>query len=134
MLPLRFRRRWYAASAALLLVVLALGIAPVVWPDVGGRALLRHVDKYAHFLTFATLAVWFCGQYARRAYWRIAVGLLTYGILIEWLQRIVGYRSADVYDVAANLSGILLGLVIGWTVAGGWSQSFERWMIERRAG
>jgi len=134
MLPLHFRRGWYAASAALLLTVLALGLAPLVWLDTGGPDWLDNADKVKHFLAFATLAVWFCGQYARQAYWKIAVGLLIYGIVLELMQRLVGYRSADPYDVVANVSGICAGLLIGWTIAGGWSQSLERWVLERRAG
>ena len=101
MLPLRYALRWQAASAALLLAVLAGAMMPAIWlwPD---RALisdwLDNLDKWAHMLTFAFLAVWFAGQYTRRSYWRIAAGLVGFGILIELCQRLVGYRSAEWLD------------------------------------
>ncbi len=134
MLPLRWSARWRFASATLLLLVLLAGIAPVVWlwPDRGGAVRwFASIDKWAHLLTFAFLAVWFCGQYTRGAYWRIAAGLLVYGVIIEVVQRQVGYRTADFEDVIANASGIGIGLIIGLLGAGGWSQSVERWIGAR---
>ena len=137
MLPLRYALRWQAASAALLLAVLAGAMMPAIWlwPD---RALisdwLDNLDKWAHMLTFAFLAVWFAGQYTRRSYWRIAAGLASFGILIELCQRLVGYRSAEWLDIGADVFGILIGLLIGLAGAGGWSQRFENWYIMRGAG
>ena len=81
MLPLRWARRWRFASATLLLLVLLAGVAPVVWlwTDRGGAIRwFANIDKWAHVLTFTFLALWFCGQYTRGAYWRIAAGLLVY--------------------------------------------------------
>ncbi len=131
MLPLRWGFRWHVASGLLLVAVLLAGIMPAVWlwPDRGSvLSWLDHIDKWAHFLTFAVLALWFSGQYEKRIYWRIAAGLLVYGVIIEFLQRMVGYRTADLYDVVANLSGITAGLLLGALWFGGWSLSFERWV------
>ncbi|MEM9401681.1 MAG: VanZ family protein [Pseudomonadota bacterium] len=135
MLPLRWARGWRVASATLLVLVLAAGVAPAVWlwPDRGSMlSLLSHFDKWAHALTFTVLALWFCGQYTRSSYWRIALGLVVYGIVIELAQRLVGYRTADPFDVVANISGIALGLTIGLLGAGGWSQIVERRFARQR--
>ena len=134
MLPLRYAPRWRAASAVLLLLVLAGAMMPAIWlwPDrarIGDW--LQHLDKWAHVLAFAFLAVWFAGQYHRGAYWRIAIGLVAYGILIELCQRAVGYRSAEWLDLAADVIGIATGLVIGLAGAGGWCQRFEQWYVTR---
>lgn len=137
MLPLRYALHWQAASTVLLLVVLAGALMPAMWlwPDeVRIQNWLDHLDKWAHLLTFAFLAVWFAGQYRRNAYWRIAAGLLGFGILIELCQRTVGYRSAEWLDLGADVAGIVLGLVIGLVGAGGWSQRFEDWYLTRGAG
>ena len=137
MLPLRYALHWQAASTMLLLVVLAGALMPAVWlwPDeVRIEDWLDHLDKWAHLLTFAFLAVWFAGQYRRDAYWRIAAGLLGFGILIELCQRTVGYRSAEWLDLGADVAGIVLGLVIGLAGAGGWSQRFENWYLTHGAG
>jgi len=137
MLPLRYALHWQAASTMLLLVVLAGALMPALWlwPDeVRIEDWLDHLDKWAHLLTFAFLAVWFAGQNRRNAYWRIAAGLLGFGILIELCQRTVGYRSAEWLDLGADVAGIVLGLVIGLAGAGGWSQRFENWYLTRGAG
>ncbi|MEM1176493.1 MAG: VanZ family protein [Pseudomonadota bacterium] len=135
MLPLRWARGWQVASIILLVLVLVAGVAPVVWlwPDRGDVVrYFAHIDKWAHAVTFMFLALWFCGQYTRQAYWRIALGLLVYGIVIEAAQRMVGYRTADPFDVVANISGIGVGLTLGLLGAGGWSQWFERLVAGRR--
>ncbi len=134
MLPLRYVLQWRIASGILLLLVLLATLAPVVWlwPDrVRVVNWIRHIDKWAHGASFAVLALWFCGQYAKHAYWRIAIGLVLFGIAIEGCQRLVGYRTADVMDVAANATGIALGLSLGLLGLGGWSQQFEHWYSRR---
>ena len=134
MLPLRYALRWQAASAVLLLLVLASALMPAIWlwPDrVRMEDWLDHLDKWAHLLTFAFLAVWFAGQYRRGAYWRIALGLVGFGILIEICQRAVGYRSAEWLDLGADVIGIVIGLVIGLAGAGGWSLRVEQWYVTR---
>ena len=134
MLSLRYALRWQAASAVLLLLVLASALMPAIWfwPDrVRVENWLAHLDKWAHLLTFAFLAVWFAGQYRRGAYWRIALGLVGFGILIEICQRAVGYRSAEWLDLGADVIGIVIGLMIGLAGAGGWSQRVEQWYVTR---
>jgi len=134
MLSLRYALRWQAASAVLLLFVLASALMPAIWfwPDrVRMENWLAHLDKWAHLLTFAFLAVWFAGQYRRGAYWRIALGLVGFGILIEICQRAVGYRSAEWLDLGADVIGIVIGLVIGLAGAGGWSQRVEQRYVTR---
>jgi len=134
MLSLRYALRWQAASAVLLLFVLASALMPAIWfwPDrVRMENWLAHLDKWAHLLTFAFLAVWFAGQYRRGAYWRIALGLVGFGILIEICQRAVGYRSAEWLDLGADVIGIVIGLMIGLAGAGGWSQRLEQRYVTR---
>ena len=136
MLPLRYALRWQVASAILLLFVLASALMPAIWfwPDrVRMEDWLTNLDKWAHVLAFAFLAVWFAGQYRRTAYWRIAAGLLAFGVLIEICQRAVGYRSAELMDVGADVAGIAIGLVLGLAGAGGWSLRFEQRYLARRA-
>ncbi len=128
MLPLRYAPWWRTASGFLLVLVLAGAIMPVVWlwPDRGKIVIwFSEIDKWIHAIVFAFLAVWFAGQYRPRSYWRIALGLLTFGVLIELCQRMVGYRSAEWLDVAADAAGILAGLMIAAVGLGGWCQRLE---------
>lgn len=128
MLPLRFAGHWQTASILLLLLVLAATLMPAFWfwPDkqqlpgwmVGG-------DKWLHGVTFVVLALWFAGQYRPQSYWRIAIGLLAFGALIEISQSVVTYRSAEWLDMAANVAGIAVGLGIALVGLGGWCLWFE---------
>ena len=130
MLPLQHSREWRMASAALLFVVLAATLMPAMW--FWGRAgtfsiWFIETDKWLHGVTFAVLATWFVGQYRRQAYWRVATGLLAFGLLIEACQRLVGYRTADWHDVVADCAGIGVGLLAGLAGAGGWALQVESW-------
>ena len=132
MLPLRYSRRWRIAGAALLLAVLVGALLPVwLFPDVPVRRVIA-LDKWLHGVAFMILGVWFCGQYARQAYWRLALGLLAFGALIEACQYVTVHRSAELEDLLADGVGLAIGLVIGLAGAGGWSLRFEEWMLARR--
>jgi hypothetical protein len=112
-----------------LLVILGATLVPSDWLWLNDPAFSFPVsDKWMHGITFAALSLWFCGQYERSSYWRIAIGLLAFGILIEIAQRAVGYRSADLIDLAADLAGIAAGLLIAVTGAGGWTPKLENWL------
>lgn len=137
MLPLRYMRRWHAASLMLLLVVLAAALMPAVWFWDDKRSLagwFDNVDKWLHGITFVVLAVWFAGQFRRESYWRIAVGLFVFGALIEVCQRLLAYRSAEWFDLAADAAGILVGLIIGVMWLGGWSLKFEAFFVAKKTG
>lgn len=135
MLPLHYAPRWRTASIILLLAVLLAALSPAVWlwPDrIRLASWMASFDKWAHVLTFVALTVWFAGQYRPRSYWRIALGLIAFGILIELCQRMVGYRTADWIDVAADAAGILAGLAIAIVGIGGWSLRLESWLLRRQ--
>ena len=134
MLPLRYVRRWQIASAFLLIFVLASTLVPATWFWSSSRdfgSWLINVDKWLHGITFVILAVWFAGLYRPRSYWRIGVGLILFGLFIEACQQLVAYRSAEMFDVAADIVGIVIGLVIAGAGLGGWSLRLEGWLIRR---
>lgn len=134
MLPLRYARYWQLAGFTVLLLVLAAALMPALWflrdaPDPGLFAL----DKWLHGITFVFLTVWFSGQYRRQAYWRLAAGMLAFGLLIEICQRIATTgRSAEIVDLVADSIGIAIGLVVAQAGAGGWSLRVEEWIHARQ--
>jgi len=137
MLALRYAGRWRAAGLMLLILVLAATLMPAVWFMSDSREFISwftNIDKWLHGITFLFLAIWFSGQYERRSYWRIAVGLFLFGVLIEACQRMVSYRSAEWYDLAADVAGTVVGLVIATAGVGGWSLRVERWFALRKPG
>jgi VanZ family protein len=124
--------RWRIASIFLLATVLGLALAPEVWPwnkQFGSNWHLS--DKWMHGLTFAALAVWYSGQYARRDYWWFAFGLVIFGALIEACQSMVSYRTAETADLVADALGIGAGILIALTGVGGWSLKLESWLQNR---
>ena len=135
MLPLRYARRWQVASLTLLLLVLVATLMPAVWFwDDRFKALARFddVDKWFHGVTFLVLSLWFTGMFRRRSYWKIGIGLLLFGLIIEACQRMVTYRTAEWLDVGADAAGIILGLVIGLAGIGGWCLRAEELLAKRR--
>jgi hypothetical protein len=132
MLSLRYARRWQIAGILLLAAVLVGALVPAdwIWPE-GPDAPFFMSDKWVHGITFATLALWFSGQYARHSYWRLVTGLVAFGLLIEVIQRMVSYRTADLMDVLADLLGLAIGMVIALIGAGGWCLRFEEWLQNR---
>jgi len=124
MLPLRYASHWRFASFILLAIVLLATLIPAawLWQDSGDViSWLLHADKWAHGVTFAVLAIWFSGQYRRTSYWRIAVGLIAFGMLIEVIQATLSYRSAEWLDMFADVAGITVGLAAALAGLGGWS-------------
>jgi glycopeptide antibiotics resistance protein len=135
MLPLRHAGLWRFLSVILLLVVLAGTLSPSVWFDSKVEALtwFENADKWIHGLSFLFLSIWFAGLWERRAYWRIAVGLMLFGFIVEGCQLLVSYRTADWLDIAANTVGIIVGLTAATAGLAGWGPRLEaRYLRIRR--
>ena len=122
MLPLQHAGLWRFLSLMILLAVLAATVSPGLWFDSKTKALIwfENTDKWLHGLTFLFLAVWFGGLWERRAYWRIAIGLMLFGFVVEGCQLLVSYRTADWLDIVANAAGIIVGLTAATAGLGGW--------------
>jgi VanZ family protein len=134
MLPLRYRERWQLAGLFLLLLALSAALMPAVWFwDDKSKAWswFGQIDKWVHGVTFFVLAVWFCGIYRRNSYWRIAIGLLAFGMFIELCQRMLSYRTAEWFDVAADAAGIVAGLIVGLAGMGGWCLRAENYFARQ---
>ena len=104
-------RYWRGVLLLLLCVITGLALAPVPpkQADLGW-------DKLNHLCAFSALAaVAFLGRVGGAV--RIAVGLLTYGVLIEVLQSFTPTRSAEWGDLLSDAAGIALGLVLARLVA-----------------
>lgn len=76
---------------------------------------VAHLDKLEHALIFALLAWSGCRIWDTSR--RVIIGLLTYGLMIELLQGLTTYRSADALDLLADAAGLFLGV----------------WWVERRS-
>jgi len=122
-LLLRHPRAWLVLGWSMILVVVALSLMPGQKLPVTGVS-----DKFQHGAAYAVLALWFAGIYPRSSYWLIAIGLLLLGMGVEFAQGAMSLgREADLRDVAANGSGIAVGLGLAWLWLGGWAQRVEEW-------
>ena len=67
-------------------------------------------DKLGHVAAYATLMCWFAHLDSRyRARLAYAIAFVTLGVALEFVQRLVGYRSFDVNDMLASAIGVLAG-------------------------
>jgi len=106
--PQPHRRAWLLLGWGMVLAVFVLSLIPLE-VDLG-----ENRDKVAHFIAYGSLLFWFAMLFrglARQI--GVALAFAAMGVAIEYLQRMTGYRTFDVYDMIAN--GI--GAAIGWGLA-----------------
>lgn len=99
------------------MVLLALLTMPIPAIPVPHAGIFRYWDKMVHVVLFAItgLVSVFGSRFFRRFGARLAFGLafslfLAFGT--EFAQSLIRYRTADVYDLMADLLGIFVGLFI----------------------
>ena len=71
-------------------------------------------DKLLHLAAYAFLMTWFVQLNPPARYALLALGFASLGVGLELLQGLTRYRSMEVFDMAANA----LGVVMGWGVGG----------------
>lgn len=119
----RHPRLWLMLWWMLLALTLIVCLLPM--PRLAPQ--VEHFDKFEHIAGHAALAAFAAMLYAtRRALLKAGVGLLLLGLLIEALQALVPWRSADALDLLANAIGTLLGLALAMTPAARLLQWLDR--------
>ncbi len=109
-----FRKLWYACGLGLLVLVAVLSLMPVPEGITGN-------DKIAHIFIYAFLSSWFSLIVIRReSLWWVLIGLIAYGSLMEFLQSLTDYRSAEIADAIANSMGATIGLAFHFTPLRHW--------------
>ena len=100
---LHLRKTWLSIGYALLAIVAVLSLIPV--PDIGGS------DKLLHFLSYALLSGWFSliVKYSRSLR-LVLCGLTAFGLLMQYLQGMTGYRFQELDDAIANSLGVMVGI------------------------
>ncbi len=106
---LQLQGLWYGIGFSMLAFVTVLSLMPVSdGVDVN--------DKLIHLFVYACLSSWFSliVKSGRSLIW-VSIGLIIFGLLIEFLQGLTEYRSAELADAIANSIGVLIGLGIYFT-------------------
>ena len=117
-MPLRRPGLCYAIGYLALAVVALASLVPA--PDMGSS------DKLLHFVTYGALSAGYTLLVQKlRNLVLIALGLVCYGIVLEFLQGLTGYRMSDPQDMLANSLGVAFGLVLWWTPLPYWFQRLE---------
>lgn len=88
---------------------------------------IRFGDKIGHISAYTLLMLWFAQLYQGRARIAYALGFISMGVGLEYLQGMTGYRSFDVFDMLANSLGVLLGLTLAQSKLGR-----GLWFLEKR--
>ncbi len=96
---------WQAIGILMVLLVCVASLAPAMPPPPG-----LHGDKIEHFIAYGSLTYWWGMLYPERAQrWLACLLFILMGIALEFAQGATGYRTFDVFDMAANTVGALLG-------------------------
>lgn len=96
---------WRFLGWALIVLVTYLALTP------DPPAAPRFSDKLGHVLAYASLMGWWL-QIDRRPQ-RLALLFVLMGLALEILQSLSGYRTGDIFDMAANTLGVGLGWLSG---------------------
>ena len=103
-----------------LLIVLYMGIIALgsLLPVGTPHRVVSHQDKFIHFFLYVPLGFLLSFPKMPSSYYLtyllpLAIGAC-YGTLMELLQSMLPYRTAELFDAGANFVGVCLGLIIGW--------------------
>lgn len=107
-------------------VIVVLGLIPTP------PALPEGAAWAAHALQYMVLMLWFGGIYPSR-HLHIASGLVLLGIAIELMQAANIFRTFDIKDIAANIAGVMAGLVLVRTLLRDWCQRVENKLLRLNA-
>jgi len=115
---LKKTRLWFSIAYAVLAIVGVLSLIPA--PDIGVS------DKSMHFVTYFALSAGFniLVKFDRSLIF-VVFGLISYGILLEFLQGMTGYRYMETYDMLANTAGIICGLIVRFSFLPEWFRKIE---------
>tara|TARA_R110002072_G_scaffold534_2_gene3561 strand:- start:101996 stop:102349 length:354 start_codon:yes stop_codon:yes gene_type:complete len=102
--PVKLKKRtifWFLISQLVLVAIICLiPIPEKATPDI------NNFDKVIHLSVYIWLS-WLAGHCLNS--FKTITLLIVYGLAIELIQPMTGYRSFEFYDILANSSGVLLG-------------------------
>jgi VanZ family protein len=122
MRALRYSGLWLGLGILMMAGILALALLPMPPMPVAW------LDQYRHVLAFTALTVWFSGVVEDRRLGLLVMGLLGYGVLIEWLQHFTTYRHGQLADLVPDSVGIAMGLVLAFAGLRTWCIRVESWL------
>ena len=105
---------------ATLILVAVLSLMPV--PETA----VNVSDKVMHFVVYFILSAGFMVLVRQQSnIVKVAIGLVLYGVALEFLQGLTGYRMMEFLDMVANSSGVVAGLLVRLTPMPVWFRMLE---------
>jgi len=108
MKKLRFTPLWLSIGFVYILLIF-YGCLRQTAPS---EPIIPHLDKVIHSSAYLILGFWFSLIYKKDKQLKIFLLCTAQGIMIEYLQGLVGYRSFEYADMIANASGAIIGCFI----------------------
>jgi hypothetical protein len=101
------RRLWTGIGIALVGFVVYQSLTPAPLEiDAGSGNALGHLAAYG------TLMLWHCQLHDGRRRPVLALALAAMGLVLEFAQGMTGYRTFDLNDELANVTGVALGWLL----------------------
>jgi len=102
---------WFFSVGMLMtMVVVILCLMPL---GQSNPSFIIGLDKFQHFLTYLVLSFYFCQVIKKQFFLHMVSLLLILGVVVEVLQSFTGYRFFDLWDIAANSLGVIIGCYLG---------------------
>jgi VanZ family protein len=121
--PLRWRGFWLAAG----ILGTCYGLYLALRPPGGQPPWFPGSDKVQHGLSYVAMGLWYAALFERRYLLRVALGLFTFGVVVEILQAAMPYgRAAEWVDLLANSAGIVVAIGLTVVFRGSWMAVVER--------
>lgn len=108
---LRYSNLWRAIAYLIILFIIVLSLIPnpeEVTP-------FSASDKLLHVIAYAVAMFWFGLCFRRDRLYIIGVILILLGIAIEFIQGQTGYREMSLYDIFANITGVVIGFLLSFS-------------------
>jgi VanZ family protein len=92
---------------------LLLAVAILSMISVPAKQIFDWQDKFHHICAYGALFLLLTRAYGQKyGLWLLAVSLALFGLAIEISQSFTTYRQGDLWDMAANIGGIILAWLI----------------------
>lgn len=108
---LLYYRAWLGLGILILVFITWSSLSPIIATAIT----VQYSDLALHLVCYGLLTFWFQQIYrSNKAVLVVAVGMIGYGILMEAAQGLLTTtRDANVLDIIANSTGVLLGTLVG---------------------
>jgi VanZ family protein len=108
---LRYSNLWRTIAYLIILSIIVLSLIP----NPEDVTPFSASDKLLHVIAYTVAMFWFGLCFRRDRLYIIGIILIALGIIIEFVQGQTGYREMSLYDILANITGIVIGILLSFS-------------------